>query len=182
MKDFFVFILLCVALPVMAANEGVSDSVPTRERTLDQIEVVGEQMTMEGAQYRPVAVLTAEDIRLLPVQTVADLLQYLPGIDIRERGASGVQADLAMRGGTAKQVKVLLNGIDMTDPQTEHYTMDLPLDALLIERVEMLQGTNYAVDAFSGAVNIITKPSAFSRQPQCLRSRKTHLIHFSWAV
>ena len=165
MKDFFVFILLCVALPVMAANEGVSDSVPTRERTLDQIEVVGEQMTMEGAQYRPVAVLTAEDIRLLPVQTVADLLQYLPGIDIRERGASGVQADLAMRGGTAKQVKVLLNGIDMTDPQTEHYTMDLPLDALLIERVEMLQGTNYAVDAFSGAVNIITKPSAISLQP-----------------
>lgn len=160
MKDFFVFILLCVVVPVMAANDGVSDSVPTRERTLDQIEVVGEQMTMEGAQYRPVAVLTAEDIRLLPVQTVADLLQYLPGIDIRERGASGVQADLAMRGGTAKQVKVLLNGIDMTDPQTEHYSIDLPIDAQLIERVELLQGTNYAIDAFSGAINIITKPAA----------------------
>jgi iron complex outermembrane receptor protein len=45
----------------------------------------------------------------------------------------------------------------MTDPQTEHYTMDLPIDALLIERIEVLQGTNYALDAFSGAINIVTK-------------------------
>ena len=160
MKNFFVLIVSCIALPVMAARDSVpvsvSDLIETRERTLEQIEVVGRQMTLD-VRYRSVSVLTAEEIQRLPVHTVADLLQYLPGIDIRERGASGVQADLAMRGGTAKQVKVLLNGVEMTDPQTEHYTMDLPLDALLIERVEMLQGTNSAVDAFSGAINIVTK-------------------------
>lgn len=124
---------------------------------LNEVSVVGHRSEMESGELRLVATMTAEEVQLLPVKTVADLLQYIPGIDVRQRGASGVQMDPSIRGGSAKQVKVLLNGIDMTDPQTEHYTMDLPIDALMIERIEVLQGTNYAIDAFSGAINIVTK-------------------------
>ena len=124
---------------------------------LSEVTVSGEQLAVSGNDYRLVTTLTAEDVQLLPVKTVADLLQYVPGVDVRQRGASGVQMDPSIRGGSAKQVKVLLNGIDMTDPQTEHYTMDIPIDALMIERIEVLQGTNYAIDAFSGAINIVTK-------------------------
>jgi len=124
---------------------------------LNEVTVSGERLAVSGNDYRLVTTLTAEDVQLLSVKTVADLLQYVPGLDIRQRGASGVQADPSVRGGSAKQVKVLLNGIDMTDPQTEHYTMDIPIDALMIERIEVLQGTNYAIDAFSGAINIVTK-------------------------
>ena len=124
---------------------------------LSEVTVSGEQLAVSGNDYRLVTTLTAEDVQLLPVKTVADLLQYVPGVDVRQRGASGVQMDPSVRGGSAKQVKVLLNGIDMTDPQTEHYTMDIPIDALMIERIEVLQGTNYAIDAFSGAINIVTK-------------------------
>lgn len=128
-----------------------------RYRELNEVEVRVERLAVSGNAYRLVSTLTAEDVQLLPVKTVADLLQYIPGIDVRQRGASGVQMDPSIRGGSAKQVKVLLNGIDMTDPQTEHYTMDIPIDAPVIERIEVLQGTNYAIDAFSGAINIVTK-------------------------
>ena len=128
-----------------------------RYRELNEVEVRVERLSVSGNAYRLVSTLTAEDVQLLPVKTVADLLQYIPGIDVRQRGASGVQMDPSIRGGSAKQVKVLLNGIDMTDPQTEHYTMDIPIDAPVIERIEVLQGTNYAIDAFSGAINIVTK-------------------------
>lgn len=124
---------------------------------LDEVSVTGHRAEVESDNMRLVMTLSAEDVQLLPVKTVADLLQYLPGIDVRQRGASGVQMDPSVRGGSAKQVKVLLNGIDMTDPQTEHYTMDIPIDPLVIERIEVLQGTNYAIDAFSGAINIVTK-------------------------
>ena len=124
---------------------------------LNEVTVSGERLAVSGNDYRLVATMTAEEVQLLPVKTVADLLQYIPGVDVRQRGASGVQMDPSIRGGSAKQVKVLLNGIDMTDPQTEHYTMDIPVDALMIERIEVLQGTNYAIDAFSGAINIVTK-------------------------
>ena len=145
-----------MALPLWAGE--VADTTDLRLRELNEVSVTGhadEDLAVSG--YRLVATMTQDDIRILPVTTVADLLQYIPGVDIRQRGASGVQADLSIRGGTGKQAKVFLNGIDMTDPQTEHYTMNLPIDALLIERIEVLQGTNYALDAFSGAINIVTK-------------------------
>lgn len=134
---------------------------------LSEVTVSGEQLAVSGNDYRLVTTLTAEDVQLLPVKTVADVLQYIPGVDVRQRGASGVQMDPSIRGGSAKQVKVLLNGIDMTDPQTEHYTMNLPIDALMIERVEVLQGTNYAIDAFSGAINIVTKSVRGERLAVC---------------
>lgn len=135
----------------------MTDTTDVRLRELSDVHVTGHKVMLEAERYRLVAAMTAQDIQLLPVKTVADLLQYIPGMDVRQRGASGVQMDPSIRGGSAKQVKVLLNGIDMTDPQTEHYTMDIPIDALLIERIEVLQGTNYAIDAFSGAINIVTK-------------------------
>ena len=124
---------------------------------LNEVNVVGHRSEVESSEMHLVTTLTAEEVQRLPVKTVADLLQYIPGLDVRQRGASGVQMDPSIRGGSAKQVKVLLNGIDMTDPQTEHYTMDIPVNALMIERIEVLQGTNYAIDAFSGAINIVTK-------------------------
>jgi iron complex outermembrane receptor protein len=131
---------------------------------LNEVNVTGHRSDVESGGMRLVTTLTAEEVALLPVKTVADVLQYIPGVDVRQRGASGVQMDPSIRGGSAKQVKVLLNGIDMTDPQTEHYTMDMPIDALVIERIEVLQGTNYSVDAFSGAINIVTKSKVESQQ------------------
>lgn len=162
-------VLISLGLPLLANTEttdftgvaegtGVSDTTDVRYRELDEVRVEGHKgdgLTVSG--YRLVATMTAEEVQLLPVTTVADVLQYIPGVDVRQRGASGVQMDPSIRGGSAKQVKVLLNGIDMTDPQTEHYSMDIPVDALMIERIEVLQGTNYAIDAFSGAINIVTK-------------------------
>ena len=140
---------------------------------LSEVTVSGEQLAVSGNGYRLVSTMTAEEVQLLPVTTVADLLQYIPGIDVRQRGASGVQMDPSVRGGSAKQVKVLLNGIDMTDPQTEHYTMDIPIDALLIERIEVLQGTNYAIDAFSGAINIVTKPKVETPKSKAITAQLT---------
>ena len=162
-------LLISLGLPLLANTETtdftgvaegtkVPDTTDVRYRELDEVRVEGHKGEgLAVSWYRLVATITAEEVQLLPVTTVADVLQYVPGVDVRQRGASGVQMDPSIRGGSAKQVKVLLNGIDMTDPQTEHYSMDIPVDALMIERIEVLQGTNYAIDAFSGAINIVTK-------------------------
>ena len=133
-----------------------SDAVAT-ELQIEEVEVSAQRSQFQSDIFRLVNQLTATEIAALPVNSVADLLQYLPGIDLRERGSSGVQGDLSMRGGTHDQVKILVNGIDMTDPQVGHYSMDLPLDVSQIERIEVMQGTNYGLGAFSGAINIITK-------------------------
>lgn len=117
---------------------------------------------------RSIEVISARQIEALPVQSVSELLQYLSGVDIRQRGVHGVQADVGIRGGTFDQTLVLINGIKMSDPQTGHHAMNLPIDLENIERVEVLKGPGariYGQNAFTGAINIVTKTpeSAYSK-------------------
>jgi iron complex outermembrane receptor protein len=54
---------------------------------------------------------------------------------------------------------ILLDGVNITDPQTGHHNLNLPVDLESIERVEILKGPaakSFGPNAFNGAINIIT--------------------------
>ncbi len=107
-----------------------------------------------------VIVISAEDLKQAPAISVSDLLHYVAGVDIRQRGAHGVQADAGIRGSTFDQVLILINGIKISDAQTGHHSLNLPIDADNIERIEILKGPAariFGQNAFAGAINIITK-------------------------
>lgn len=109
---------------------------------------------------RMATVLTAETLRETPGQSLAQILQNVPGLDVRERGPNGVQADLSLRGGTFDQTLVLLNGIKLSDPQTGHHALAIPLNLDNLARVEVLKGPAARVfgqNAFTGAINLITE-------------------------
>jgi iron complex outermembrane receptor protein len=74
-----------------------------------------------------------------------------------------MQADLSVRGATFEQVQVLLDGIDVGDPQTGHHLLDLPLDLTDVARIEVLRGHGsalYGANAFGGAVNVVSRAPA----------------------
>ena len=99
----------------------------------------------------------------LPINNFQDLLEYNSGVDIKQRGPNGVQADISIRGGSFEQTLILIDGIKLTDPQTGHHNMNLPISFSQVERVEILKGQGsqtYGANAFSGVVNIITKKNA----------------------
>lgn len=154
-------LVLCACLCPLQANDSIeADSIRQTgtQLSIREVEVVAHKADMHQEASRLVTQISREQIQSLPVRTVADILQYLPGIDIRTRGPHGVQADISMRGGTFDQVLVLLNGVPLNDCQTGHYTLNLPVSTELIERVEVLQGASVGMSgAFSGAVNIVTK-------------------------
>ena len=130
-----------------------------REMDLQEVEVSAPSGKMYSELGRVLTVLDREEIERLPVRTVDELLDQVAGLDVRQRGTGGVQADLSIRGGTADQVLVLLNGVNVTNPQTGHYNLDVPVNLADVERVEVLQGSAarvLGVNAFSGAVNIVT--------------------------
>ena len=130
---------------------------------LNEVEILRQRNSLVSEQLRVVYSISREEIASLPVQDINELLDNLPGVDVRQRGAGGMQADLAMRGGTFDQVLVLLNGINITDVQTGHYSLDLPVLLSQIDRIEVLQGTSmslFGLSAFSGAINIITGQDA----------------------
>lgn len=130
--------------------------------TLDLPEVIVADNRMElpfSAQSRSLQVIRKAEIAAAPVNSVAELLQYVAGIDVRQRGANGVQVDIGIRGGSFDQTLVLVNGIKISDLQTGHHSMNLPVDLEAIDRIEVLKGPAariYGQNAFAGAINIVT--------------------------
>ena len=134
----------------------------TRNIRLTEVEVTAQKQQLHADLARVVTVMTKEEIATAPAATVAELLRFLSGVDIRQRGVNGVQSDVSMRGGSFDQMLVLLNGINVSDPQTGHYSLDIPVDISSIDRIEILQGPasrTLGPNAFSGAINIITGTS-----------------------
>lgn len=112
---------------------------------------------------RIVSIISKEELKDAPVNTLEDVLELALNVDIRQRGAQGPQADVRVRGGSFEQTLILLNGMNMNDPQTGHHNMNLPVSLADIERIEILEGPGSRVfgpNAFSGAINIITNSKA----------------------
>ena len=109
---------------------------------------------------RTVIVLDQSTISAMSTDNIQDLLKYVGGVDLKLRGVEGVQGDISIRGGTSEQTLILIDGIKLSDPQTSHHNLNLPVTLENIERIEILKGHGsriYGPNAFSGAVNIITK-------------------------
>ena len=126
-----------------------------------EVEISASRVEVEfGKTARNVILITQEDIENSSATSINELLEFAAGVDIRQRGQQGVQADLSIRGSSFEQVLVLLNGVKMTDPQTGHHALNLPISLLDVDRIEVLHGGAariYGPGAFAGAINIITK-------------------------
>ena len=164
--------VLSVATLTYASAESVStDPVVTestatttaRETMLEEVSVTGSRAPLTKSQAaRMVTVLDRADIAQAPVQSINDLLKYAVGVDVRQRGPIGAQTDISIRGGTQDQIILLLNGINICDPQTGHNAMDLPVDMNDIIRIEVLEGPAgriYGTSSLVGAINIVTRPA-----------------------
>ncbi|QZE12931.1 TonB-dependent receptor [Halosquirtibacter laminarini] len=152
-------------VPSLDANaQEVVEKIPEEEDTLvhevDEITVSAKRVPVLLSDVnRSVTVIDRKEIELAPVQSVQDLIEYAMGVDFRQRGGMGVQTDMSIRGGTSEQVAVLINGMCINDPQTGHNTLNIPIPMDAIKRIEILNGAasvNYGVNAFTGAINIIT--------------------------
>ena len=118
-----------------------------------------EPMSLEEID-RAIRVLPARSQALI-LNSLTDLLKLDPSLDLQERAPNGVQTDLSIRGSSFGQTLVLLNGMRLSDPQTGHSNMDIPVPLEDVERIEVMRGsgsTLYGSDAIGGVINIITAP------------------------
>ncbi len=109
---------------------------------------------------RPTTVLRKSLLAQIPVQSIQEALSQVGGLDVRTRGPLGVQADLGIRGGGFDQTLVLLDGMKLSDPQTGHHSLNLPINLDQVERIEITKtGASrlYGPNAFAGAVNIVSQ-------------------------
>ncbi len=156
-KAFIYFVLF--ALMSSLAGESIAQEPLTIR--LEEVVVTASRTPLTLANTnRSVLVLDSTDIENLPANNVPDLLKYALGVDVQTRGAGGVQSDVSIRGGSFEQTLVLIDGVKMSDPQTGHHLMNLPVAIEDVERIEILKGHGsriYGPNAFGGVINIITR-------------------------
>jgi vitamin B12 transporter len=108
-----------------------------------------------------VTVITAEDIEARQQRTIADVLKDVPGLNVVQTGGPGGVTSVFIRGTNSNHTKVLIDGIDVSDPSNSTGAFDFgQLLTPDIERIEVLRGPQsglYGSDAIGGVINIITR-------------------------
>jgi vitamin B12 transporter len=142
----------CVATQANAEPADVPDTIVV---TATRIPTPEEQIASS------ITVVSADDIAARQLQTLPDLLKQVPGLNLVQTGGPGGQTSVFMRGTNSNHTKVLVDGIDVSDPSNSGGAFDfgqfLTQD---IQKVEILRGPQsglYGSDAIGGVINIITK-------------------------
>lgn len=157
-------VLASVQLPKVQAAQPSAKAENTEddsETELAELSVAGTLSPLTALQAaRIVGVITRQQIEASAAQTVNDLLKTAVGVDVRQRGGFGIQTDISIDGGTFDQITILLNGVNISAPNTGHHAADFPVSLADIERIEVLEGAAsrvYGASAFGGAINIVTR-------------------------
>ena len=132
-----------------------------KEIELEKVEIISSPRIEIPSLDNSINIVTIskEQIENSTATNISELLQQVAGLDIRRRGAEGMQADLYIRGGSFDQTLLLIDGIKVEDPQTGHHTMNMTLPLEVIEKIEIIKGSAgrmYGQNAFTGAVNILS--------------------------
>ncbi|MEL0009337.1 MAG: TonB-dependent receptor [Flammeovirgaceae bacterium] len=131
------------------------------QRVLDEITInSGRILIPFSEENRSLIIIDSTFINNTSAKNLSEVLQQVIGVDIRRRGNDDIQSDLFIRGGSFDQTLLLINGIKVEDSQTGHHQMNLSVPIDLIDKIEVLKGPGsriFGMNAFNGAVNIITK-------------------------
>jgi vitamin B12 transporter len=137
------------------ANADLSDLPDTIVVTATRVPTPEEQIASS------ITVVSADDIAARQLRSLPDVLKQVPGLNVVQTGGPGGQASVFMRGTNSNHTKVLVDGIDISDPSNPGGAFDfgqfLTQD---IQNVEILRGPQsglYGSDAIGGVINIITK-------------------------
>jgi vitamin B12 transporter len=109
-----------------------------------------------------VTVLDRDAIEATGARTVADVLRFVPGLDVTTNGARGGFTTAQIRGGDPNFTLVLLDGVPLNDPTYQVgdvFNLE-GLPAAAVERVEIVRGplsSFYGSTGLAGAINIVTR-------------------------
>jgi vitamin B12 transporter len=108
-----------------------------------------------------VTVITSKEIQAHQRRTLPDVLKSVPGLNVVQSNGPGGQTSVFMRGTNSNHTKVLIDGIDVSDPSNPNRSFDFgQMLTSDIERVEVLRGPQsglYGADAIGGVILIYTK-------------------------
>ncbi|CAA6691819.1 MULTISPECIES: TonB-dependent siderophore receptor [unclassified Lentimonas] len=99
-----------------------------------------------------------ETANLLPVTTYDSLvsdLQFNPRVDLQARNMAEAQGDVSIRGGIFENTGFQVGAATIIDPQTGHYSAELPIAPEMMGNAQVLTGADNALYGFNSSVGTI---------------------------
>ncbi len=129
---------------------------------VETIVVIGERSS-DAQRRAPSAFVSVIEVsqRDAPIETAADVLGDSVGVQVQRFGGLGDFSTISIRGSSANQVPVYLDGVPLSQSQDQTVNLtDLPLDGLA--RMEVFRGTvpvGFGGGGIGGVVNLVTRPA-----------------------
>jgi vitamin B12 transporter len=153
-----IFSMVFLSHPASAQDIAMADSsevvnVPDTVVSATKTAIPAKQVTSA------VEVITGESMQQRKLKTVAEALRWAQGLSVNQNGGPGTSVNVRIRGGTAEQTLVLIDGAIVNSGTLGSYDFaNLTTDN--IERIEILRGNQsmlWGSDAMGGVINITTK-------------------------
>jgi len=158
---------IVVALALSMVN-ATAFSQKSKERVikLDEVVISATKFNLKKEKVgKIITKITQEQIKNYAGKTVLELLNTVPGVEIK--GANSVYGEVKgsyIRGGRNRQVLILIDGVPLIDPTGISLEFDLRLLSLSqIESIEVMKGassTLYGSGAATGVINIILRKAS----------------------
>ncbi len=160
-KNFSALVLLMLYTGLAVAQSVSTRPADTTAIALGEVIITENRLQLPFTQQnRNIQVIDRRQIEALPARSLNELLSHVAGVDLRQRGPFGSQADVSIDGGSFEQTLVLVNGVKVLDAQTAHNALNLPIPTDAIERIEIIRGPAariYGINSLTGAINIVTR-------------------------
>ena len=142
-KNFFIaYINLNILLSAFAQSDKKSNQKKVGTGTLSEFSVI-EQKT---ANLRPVTTY----------ESAISNLDFDPRVDMQSRNMAEAQGDLSIRGGTFENTGIRVGSASLLDPQTGHYSTELPIAPEMLTEPEIFTGAANALHGFNGNVGTVS--------------------------
>jgi len=160
-KTYFLLIIGIITLiQIIAVMPGLASENTNQIFSLDEIVVIASKYPERVLDsVASVEVITEEEIKAAQAENLADILSIASGLEINDYGDAGGIKSISIRGSSAEQVLILLDGRPMNDPQTGQIDLG-QIPASIIEKIEIYRGPAsavYGANALGGVINILTK-------------------------
>ncbi len=140
--------------PTATPQQGIPDTAPT---VVSPTGIV----TPTNEVASSITAVTAQDIATQQYRTAPDVLNTVPGLNVVQTGGTGGLTSVFIRGTNSNHTKVLIDGIDVSDPSTPNNAFDFAhLLTYDVQQIEVLRGPQsglYGSDAIGGVISIITQ-------------------------
>ena len=154
----YICTLYCTHIPLSIADKIATDSATLKDTIQHTVHVISDKTNTENLRnIRFNEVITHQEINEHPSTSLVDILQEKTNISAASNGGLGTQTSLFFRGAEPNHTKLLLDGIDISDP-IDDTTNVSHINTLAIENINILHGAHSITPSISGIIDITTIP------------------------